>query len=620
MSESNEPHESPGEESHAPTRTAVKPRVWPGVLAVVLLWCAIILPNWIAPESPASFVAMSLGIFASLALIAVWWLFVSRVPWGDRLVGLAVMLIGLGTGATLWFHPTLPGVGLVFYVLPWLLTAVVATLLITRPLGWARARWAALLVALVGLGVAGSIRYDGVDGNFNASFLPRWQPDSEERLLASLEGASAGPAVAPEEEVTLSEGDWPGFRGPGRDGHVARGSLAADWTGEGLREVWRRAVGPGWGSFCLVDGRLYTQEQRGEEECVVCYDAATGDQLWSTGVEARFYESISQAGPRGTPTFFDGAVYSTGAEGDVQCMDAATGEVKWRRGFVDDTQREKAPDWGFASSPLVLELEPGKAAALVFAGNKKPESEEAPSPNEAVIAYDADTGDILWKGGVGDHGYSSPHRATLGGVPQVLMSSNAGLESLDPATGERVWFYDWNIREFARSIQPLVVDDETVVLSAGYDSGTQAIRVTNDDGEWSTDMLWHSTDLLPYFNDMVLYQDHLYGFHKKFFTCMDVNTGQITWPRSVRRDAQLGHGQVVLDPGSGRLLATTETDGEVVLIQANPETYVELARAKVLGDDPCWNHPIIAHGRLYVRNGKEAACYELPGVEVAGRR
>ncbi len=614
--------QEPASKSRSPDTQSLVARVWPGVLLAGLMWVALLLPPMLAPESPSGFLFVMMGIFVGYPLLLAWWLFASRVPWVDRIGTVAAGAAAAALGSLVLFHDSMRGANaffpLVFLIGPWLVVALLVALLVTTPLRWKGQRVAVYLVigsALVGTSL---LRYYGVDGDMRPKFSARWTQSSEELRIAEKASQSTDTMVAVE-TITTTDGDWPAFRGPNRDGRLEAGNLATGWDPTGPRQVWRRAIGPGWSSFAVVGDWLFTQEQLGDEECVVAYDAATGQERWSSHLPTRFEESVAGPGPRATPTFAGGALYVTGANGDVQRLDAATGQSVWRHNLVQESSLKSPPTWGFASSPLVVTLDSGQEVAIAYGGNPQPESPDSPSINQAVYAFDTSNGDLVWNKGVGWHGYSSPHLATMGGVEQVLMASNVGLESFVPATGQRLWFYEWDIGDFNRSIQPLVIDEQTVILSAGYDTGTQSIRVTRDDtGQWSTEMLWYSKDMLPYFNDMVLYDGHLYGFNKKFFTCLDAATGKPTWPKRVKRKAQLGHGQVVLDAQNGLLVATTEKTGEVVLIEANPETYVERGRFRALEEGSItWNHPVICRGKLYVRNGEEAACYSLPPAIVA---
>ncbi len=163
-----------------------------------------------------------------------------------------------------------------------------------------------------------------------------------------------------------------------------------NWDVQPPRELWRRRVGPGWSSFAVVGERLFTQEQRGGEESIVCYDALSGEELWTADADARFYRVESGAGPLGTPTFFDGALYANGATGVVQRVDAATGSLAWRRQLTEDLPRNDPPQWGFASSPLVVDTDRG-ALAIVFAGNARP----APAATRPIRGRERQGGDRL---------------------------------------------------------------------------------------------------------------------------------------------------------------------------------------------------------------------------------
>ena len=184
-----------------------------------------------------------------------------------------------------------------------------------------------------------------------AQFAWRWTETSEERLLAQTdddtrESPSSSAAAA-------SDADWPGFRGPDRNGIVAGVRIATDWSASSPVELWRRPIGPGWSSFAVSGDLLYTQEQRGHDEVVACYNATTGEPVWSHRNGTRFWEAIGGPGPRGTPTFSDGRVYTFGATGILNALDAGDGAVVWSRNAASDTGTE-IPDWGFASSPLVV--------------------------------------------------------------------------------------------------------------------------------------------------------------------------------------------------------------------------------------------------------------------------
>ncbi|MCA9242063.1 MAG: PQQ-binding-like beta-propeller repeat protein [Planctomycetales bacterium] len=587
-------------------------RLLPAVIIVLLLWAAVLIPPRVLTFGMSMIIAFAAGLGGMLLAYLCWWLFFSRVPWLDRLMVLFLLIGGSVAGVFGLFHPTAqqPGLALVFYILPGIVTLVTVGLLLSKRLPWRVARWVTVCFLLLGIGVWGSIRIEGCDGELHNQFAWRWTPTEEQKFLANLAGGAAENAAEVDaHEVQIQSGDWPNFRGPDQDSRVPGVAFSTNWDQQPPRELWRRLVGPAWSSFAVVGGRLYTQEQRGEEESVVCYDADTGDEIWANGLEQRFYRVEAGYGPLATPTFQEGAIYTTGPSGSVQRMNAATGQRAWVRELKEDLPRHTDQDWGFASSPLVVTADE-RTLVIVFAGNPRPTGADDDMHNASTIAYDAQSGEPVWTAGVGHHGYATPLLAQLGGRRQVLVASNRGLESLEPFTGHRLWFYEWDMVDFPRTAMPLVVDQETVVLLSGYGYGSHGVRIRESD-KWVATTLWETRRLKPYFNDCVYHQGHVYGFDDKYLTCIDTATGESTWSKRTRRDTKFGCGQVLLIADAGLLLVTTETSGEVVLLEANPDRPVVLARFKAL-DGKTWNHPVVAHGRLYLRNGAEAVCYELP--------
>ncbi|TWT86748.1 outer membrane biogenesis protein BamB [Pseudobythopirellula maris] len=595
----------------APSPT--KLRVWPAVLIAIVSWFTLTVPIRQTPGELNGFLPMLLGAIGGLLLLLIWWLFFSRVPRRDRTIGVALLVGALALGQLLLFDPTAGHFQAVYInFLPMLTAALVAVMALGKAfgVGWPLLRFACLGVIVVGFGLWSGVRHEGIDGFMQPSYAWRWTPTSEQVLLVR-DGAAD---VSMDSVVEAAADDWPGFRGSNRDSRLTGVTIAPEWATP-PREVWRTPVGPSWSSVALVGDWLYTHEQRGELECVVAYDAATGAERWSAGVAARFSDPLGGPGPRSTPEFRDGFLYVSGGTGVVRKLDAATGSEQWRRNVTDDLAVESPPEWGFAASPLVVDAADGSRLVVVYAGNPPP-ADDAGVADEAVVAYHAASGEVAWTAGAGYHGYCSVHLATLGGVEQLLMATNLGLESLDVATGRRLWFYEWAMGDFPRTTQPLVVDGNAVVLAAGYGYGAHRLSVTRgaDDqsaDDWTTATVWESRELKPYFNDYVEFDGHIYGFNGPFFTCLDAATGEPTWPKKVKRDAKFNHGQVLLVEDSAMLIAVTENSGEAVLIEATPETLKIAGRFKAL-DGKTWNHPVVHRGRLYLRNGSEMACFELP--------
>jgi outer membrane protein assembly factor BamB len=563
-------------------------RLWPAVVIVALQWALIKVPGWVAPNNGLlQFMCMFWAPIVTIAALAVWWVFFSRLRWVDRLFGVLAFAAALG-GARLLCHPSFH-FSLLLSTLPWLATAWAAWLLVTPALRWPVRRAGLFLVFLLVAGYSCLLRFDGVDGSFAGETSWRWSPTAEDRFLA--ERAGTQPAASPSDgpAPVLQPGDWPGFRGPRRDGRLANVRIDTDWQARPPRELWRRRVGPGWSSFAVIGDRVYTQEQRGADEAVTCYESATGQELWVHTDPDRFTEIVAGPGPRATPTFHAGKLYVQGATGRLSCLDAANGKALWSRDIQADSGA-KVPQWGFSASPLVTD-----GIVTTFGG----------AEGKSLLGYHAAKGEPAWSAGEGPVSYCSPQPATLAGVSQVLLATDAGLTAFHPTRGEVLWDHSWQLpKEMARIIQPAVLADGDVLVGTGFGNGTRRVRVRRQDAGWTTEEVWTTKAINPYFNDLVVHGDHLYGFDGIFLTCVALADGKGQW-----RARGYGNGQVLLLSDQGLLLILSER-GEVALVEARPESHRELARFKAL-EGKTWNHPVLAHGRLFVRNGEEMACYKM---------
>jgi len=565
--------------------TGRKPlRLWPGVVLVILQWLA-----WLGtPILPAEFGMYAvLGALACGPAVVVWWLFFSRAPWSERLGAVGLMIAALAATPLLLHESVATGMmGMMFYfyAIPVLSLAFVVWVVATRGLS-GRPRWVAMVAAiLLACGGWALVRTGGISGEGGSDFHWRWTKTPEERLLARAgDGPTPLRSAAAAEEVAA---DWPGFRGPARDGVVPGVRIETDWSTSPPVELWRRPVGPGWSSFAVRGDFLYTQEQRGEDEIVSCYDVTTGEPVWRHRDAARFWESNAGAGPRATPTLRDGRVYTLGATGILNALDAGDGTVVWSRDAVSDAEK-KVPHWGIASSPLVID----DLVVVATAGR--------------VVAYDVEAGEPRWLSPTGGWGYSSPHRATIAGVDQILLLNGAGAIGVDPADGSLLWEHAWKNDGI---VQPGLTADGDVLIGSGSglesEVGLRRISVANGPGGWSAEERWTSRGLKPYFNDFVVHQGHAYGFDGGILSCIDLQDGKREW-----KGGRYGHGQLVLLPDQDLLLVLSER-GELALVGATPDAFTELARHPAI-EGKTWNHPVLVDDVLLVRNGREMAAFRL---------
>ncbi len=557
-------------------------RVWPVTIITVVYAAVNGLLFRYGTTNIHSAIALGVAPALALLLLLIWWFAASRVPWKDRFLGGALFIAAAAT-ITLGQRTVSLGAMLLASALPFLIYGILPLVLITRGLRWSRGRWVLVLGLAVWTGVFSALRVDSIGGNLFPVVSWRWKASTTEHAGTLTRVTTQETAQVPQEP---GPGDWPAFRGANRDGRVEGVRFSTDWSTP-PREVWRRDIGSAWSGFILVGGYLFTQEQRGEEELVTCYRADTGDPVWLSSLHAKFEDGMG-LGPRATPTYAEGRLYTQGVTGALQCLDAATGATLWKRNLMEDAERS-VPAYGFASSPLVV-----GSLVIVFTGGGE---------GRNVIAYHCATGEIAWKSGHGASGYASPHLGVIGGVEQILMTSDFGIEALDPVQGTRLWDNAWDIQINSRCTQPVVINGDSVLWGATGTSGSRRLRVEHTEGRWTTTEMWTTRQFRPYFNDGALHKGYYYGFDGERVACLDPGTGKRMWA------GERFSGQLLLVADMDALLVLSEA-GEVVLVSAVPEGYTEISRFKAL-NGKTWNHPVIGKGKLFVRNAEEAVCYEL---------
>jgi len=601
-----------------PTRQ--KPlRIWPGVVAAVLLLLARFGLKAVVPGFKG-FAWGAQGGLIGAVVIVVWWVFLSRAAWSERLGAIVLMIVGLGA-AWLLKHESMGPFWLFTYAIPILCVTFVAWAVISRRLADGPRRATMVATIVLACGVWMLVRTEGISGDHVPTFAWRWMKSPEERLMAQASVASPSspasvsaskerlmapaadkpasfpPAQAvaapPTERLLVNVGeaplasttpgvDWPGFRGPQRDGIVRGVRIATNWSATPPVELWRRPIGPAWSSFAVRGNLIYTQEQRGDDEVVSCYNLTTGQPVWIHRDAARFFESNGGAGPRGTPTLSNGHVYTFGATGILNALDAGDGAVVWSRKIASDTSA-KFPDWGFSSSPLVVD----DLVILAASGQ--------------LVAYDLTTGDLRWSGPAGAEGYSSPHLVTIDGVMQILQMSGTSTISVSPVDGKVLWEYAWKGFPI---VQPALTADGDVLITASGGSGTRAIAVVHGPSGWTVEERWTSLGLKPYFNDFVVHNDHAFGFDGRILACIDLKDGTRKW-----KGGRYGNGQLILLPEQDLLLVVSE-EGALALVAATPDQFKEIARFPAI-EGKTWNHPVLVGDILLVRNGQEMVAFRL---------
>jgi len=444
------------------------------------------------------------------------------------------------------------------------------------------------LLLLMAFALTKMLRVDGtVDGRGLPKLVWRWIPRSDAAIEHPTVESSSDPAP-------LMEGlrDVPQFFGPDRDGVVRDAQLAPDWFASPPKELWRRSLGAGWSAFAVVGGRAYTQEQRGEEEMITCYEVATGRLLWAHANPVHFQQWQGGDGPRATPTVHEGNVFAIGATGILDCLDAGTGRLIWSRDVLLENKAENLI-WGVSASPLVF-----GDTVVVTGGLTGP----------TVLAYGRSDGCPLWTSGTDKASYASPILADLAGHRVILSVNAASLTAHDPATGEILLNYPWSDASMPKASQPVVIGSDQVFLSSGYGVGCVLLQVTSgNDGKLVATQVWKSLKMKTQFNSVAVRDGCIYGLDDGLLACVDLANGKRLW-----KEGRFGSGQTLLVDD---LIIVQGEPGEVVLAYARSDGFKELGRIPALSAKT-WNHPTLAGRYLLLRNSEEMVCYELPILKV----
>ncbi len=400
--------------------------------------------------------------------------------------------------------------------------------------------------------------------------------------------------------TTPEEEGWPQYNGDGD--RAAAGVLrTSDWPDGAPPEVWRVATPAGFSSFVLGDGRAYTLVARDGHEVCVALDVETGAELWASqplaacdydgGGGAGAGDNQGGDGPRSTPSFAAGRVFVLDARLGLFALDAETGEPLWERDLVEEFDG-RLIRWQNAASPLV------EGELVLAAGG---------GPGESLLAFHVDTGEVAWATGDQLMTHATPTAATIHGVRQVLFLTQPGLVAVAPETGEVLWTADYPYR--TSSAASPVVEGDVVFVSAGYGVGGGAFRVARDGDGFAAELLWQKrNDLINHWSTAVCLDGHLYGMFsfKKYgegpLGCVRLSDGELLWTRD-----GFGPGNVV---AVGDTLLALSDAGELVLVEADPSAYRELARADVL-DGKCWSSPAVADGQVYLRSTVEGVRLDL---------
>lgn len=415
----------------------------------------------------------------------------------------------------------------------------------------------------------------------------------------------AAATIAAADDQPPQQVDWPQWRGPNRDGVSTETGLMQQWPATGPDLAWKTGgLGQGYSSLSIQNGRIFTMGERAGQECVFALDLDDGKELWCMPI-GKTADNAGYPGPRCTPTADNKLVYAIGSHGDLAGYDAATGVAKWRKNLPADFGGKMMSIWGFSESPLVdgdkLVCTPGGDKAMLVALNKQ-------------------TGEEIWRcampnigtKGKDGAGYSSIVVSNGGGKKQYVQFVGRGLIGVDADSGKFLWGYN-KIANAVANISTPVVRDDLVFASAAYESGAAQVRlVAADDGVRADEVYFiQPKDFQNHHGGVVLVGDYLYGGNGQqngFPTCIEWKAGRIVWGGKQRGP---GSGSAAVTYADNRIYFRFE-DGTMALIGATPEEYKVYGTFAIPGvSSPSWSYPVVADGKVYLREQDSLLCYKV---------
>ncbi|MBC8030524.1 MAG: PQQ-like beta-propeller repeat protein [Pyrinomonadaceae bacterium] len=384
--------------------------------------------------------------------------------------------------------------------------------------------------------------------------------------------------------VAQTGGNWPQWRGSNRDGISKETGLLKQWPADGPPLAWKASgAGGGYSSFAISNGRLYTMGLRGDREFVIAFDVATGKEVWATAHGGAFRNDRGD-GPRGTPTVDGGNLYSLGGNGDLSSIDARTGRLLWTMNVLQKFGGSNIT-WGISESPLVI-----GEKLLVNPGG----------PGASIVALNKKDGSLIWKSQSDRAGYSSAIPVQVGNTTQVVFFTHTRGLALDLKDGKLMWEYPRAANKVANAATP-VVRGNRVFISSDYGNGGGVVEISADG---KAQEVYFTKDMRNHHSSAILIGDHLYGFSGPILTSMRFDTGEVAW-----KDRSVGKGSIVY--ADGNLYALSE-NGVVGLVEVSPEGYKEKGRFRIPQDNlPTWAHPVVAGGRLYLRDQDTIYAYDV---------
>jgi outer membrane protein assembly factor BamB len=400
--------------------------------------------------------------------------------------------------------------------------------------------------------------------------------------------------------------DWPQWQGPDRNAISRETGLLKEWPKEGPPLAWKiKGLGGGYSGPSIAAGKIFGMSNRGDDEVVWALSEKDGKELWAARLGPAFQQPgfpQGKEGPACTPTVDGERLYVIGMAGNLACLQAQDGKVVWQHSFTGDFGG-RIPQWSYRESPLI----DGDKVICTPGG-----------PDATLVAVDKMTGKTIWKSQVpGDPGaaYSSGIAIDLEGQREYVQLTAKGLVGVAASDGRFLWRYDRVANSYGIICSTPIYHEGQVFASSAYGVGGGLVKLSKTgDGGVKAEEVYLSRRMQNQHGGMILLDGSLYGANGSneggFLVCLEFKSGNVLWDE--RDDSQRRALKGSLALADGRLYYLVE-NGTMLLIEPDPKQYVERGRFEQpdRSQQPAWVHPVIANGKLYLRDQDLLLCYNI---------
>lgn len=374
--------------------------------------------------------------------------------------------------------------------------------------------------------------------------------------------------------LNLFASDWHSWRGPEKNG-ITQEKISLDIVNQN-KVLWTFEAGPGWSMVAVANGKAYTMGNIEDQDIIYALDEKSGKVLWKFAYDC---PAGDFPGPRNTPVYDDGRIYSLSRNGQIFCIDADNGKVIWKQNVTQDFGGD-LPRWGFAGSALI------EGEMAIF------------NACSYGIAFNKTNGNLIWKSPKGIGNYSTPVLYELNGQKMLAIFGETTINGVDLKTGKRLWTYEWITDYHINAADPLYLNGK-ILISTGYNRGCALLDVSDNKPR----VIWENTNLNAQFSSPIFLDGYIYGSHgqvgnrKGTVVCLDPRSGDVVWSHKVGFNAFMAM--------TSELLVLSE-QGKFIVIDAKGQNSKELYSADVIESsrkEPCWSAPVYVNGRIYFRNG-----------------